>query len=250
VKRHGGVPENLILVNRDDFPDLPPLNTKEGQHYVDRLLERTGADFAVFDNIQSLIAGSMVDEEAWAAVLPWVRDLTRRAIGQFWAHHTGHDESRSYGTKTREWQLDTVMLMEKASIDRVDFVLKFTKARERSPQNRSDFAATRIWIDGDDKWQGQVVRSGDSAKQDFAGPALDKDAVRLQTVLEDLTLGGGATTADAWKAEFVSRYFAKSSTKRANNAFYFARGQIRARGLLKEYPDGRVAQLLPSEKSA
>jgi hypothetical protein len=250
-KRHGGLPENLIIINRDDFPDLPPLDTTDGQKYVDRLIDQVGGvDFVIFDNVQSLVRGSMVDEDAWAAVLPWIRDLTRRAIGQLWAHHTGHDESRSYGTKTREWQLDTVMLMEKASTDRVDFVLKFTKARERSPQNRNDFAPTRIWIGDDDKWQSLAVRTANSAKQDFAGPALDKNAARLWTVLEDLTLGGGTTTTNAWIAEFSSRHFANSSTKRAKNAFYDARGQIRAKGLIDEHADGRVAQRLPADKSA
>ena len=31
-----------------------------------------------------------------------------RSIGQMWFHHTGHDESKSYGSKAREWQMDTV----------------------------------------------------------------------------------------------------------------------------------------------
>jgi hypothetical protein len=26
-----------------------------------------------------------------------------------WLHHTGHNETQSYGTKTREWQMDTVL---------------------------------------------------------------------------------------------------------------------------------------------
>jgi RecA-family ATPase len=29
AQRHGSVPENLIYINRDDFPDLPPLNTRK-----------------------------------------------------------------------------------------------------------------------------------------------------------------------------------------------------------------------------
>ena len=40
----------------------------------------------------------MVDEEAWAQALPWVKSLTKRGIGQLWVHHTGHDESKGYGT--------------------------------------------------------------------------------------------------------------------------------------------------------
>jgi hypothetical protein len=55
----------------------------------------------------------MKDEEPWQDTLRWARSLTNRAIGQLWVHHTGHDDSRSYGTKTREWQLDTVILLKR-----------------------------------------------------------------------------------------------------------------------------------------
>jgi hypothetical protein len=85
-----------------------------------------------------LLAGDMKEAEPWAAVMPWVRSLTRRRIGQLWLHHTGHDESRSYGDKTKEWQRDTVMHME--AIERADadvsFALEFRKARERTPATR------------------------------------------------------------------------------------------------------------------
>ena len=75
----------------------------------------------------SLIAGDMKDEEPWQQTLPWVRWLTRQAVGQIWVHHTGHDETRSYGTKTREWQMDTVIHLDAVKRDETDisFCLQF-----------------------------------------------------------------------------------------------------------------------------
>ena len=105
----------------------------------------------IFDNIQALLVGDMKDEEQWSKVLPWVRSLTRRSIGQVWFHHTGHDESRSYGSKAREWQMDCVAIMEKVHDPDSDlaFSLKFTKARERTPESREDFEPIIMRLKGD-----------------------------------------------------------------------------------------------------
>ena len=51
-------------------------------------------------------------ERSESEILPWVRSLTRQRIAQLWFHHTGHDESHGYGSKAREWQMDTVAMME------------------------------------------------------------------------------------------------------------------------------------------
>jgi hypothetical protein len=164
VRRHGRIPDTLFIVNREQFPDMPPLNTDAGQQFINRIIEALGGvDLVVFDNVQSLLNGDMKDEESWQAVLPWVRDLTRRHIGQVWVHHTGHDETHDYGSKTREWQLDTVALMERAERPETDiaFRLSFTKARERAPENRSDFEPALIML-ANDEWmseQGGHVRT-------------------------------------------------------------------------------------------
>lgn len=156
VRRAGGeISDTFFILNRHDSPDLPPLNTVEGQRYFDRIVELIGGvDLIIFDNIQSLLVGDMKDEESWQQTLPWVRELTRRNIGQVWVHHTGHDEGKSYGTKTREWQLDTVGLLKRVEQPDTDiaFTLEFTKSRERAPHNRSDFASVTIILK-DDQWQ-------------------------------------------------------------------------------------------------
>jgi len=161
AQRHGAVPDNLVFINRDDFPGLPPLNTVDGQRYVNQLIEHApGTEFAFLDNVQALLVGDMKEEDGWSATLPWIRDLTRRSIGQCWVHHTGHDTSRGYGSKTREWQLDTVMLMtdraDKGEL-LVDFDLSFTKTRERNQRNRADFADARIWINQEGQWESSVT---------------------------------------------------------------------------------------------
>src|SRR5262249_2629759 len=99
-------------------------------------------DASIFDNIMSLVAGDMKDEESWRQTIPWQHSLTKRNIGQAWLHHTGHNEKQSYGTKTREWQMDTVLFGERAERPETDvsFKLEFRKARERRPDNRPDFA--------------------------------------------------------------------------------------------------------------
>jgi hypothetical protein len=110
---------------------------------IETLIKEAGhVDLIIFDNIMSLILGDMKDEESWRKTLPWVKSLTKRHIGQIWIHHTGHDETHSYGTKTREWQMDTVIQLEKISRPDTDvsFQLVFKKARERRPETRDDFA--------------------------------------------------------------------------------------------------------------
>src|SRR5215203_4362438 len=68
--------------------------------------------------------------------------------------HTGHDETKSYGSKTREWQMDTVIHLQPVKRDDTDisFSLEFRKARERAPQDRSDFADLHVaLVDG--RWE-------------------------------------------------------------------------------------------------
>jgi hypothetical protein len=60
-----------------------------------------------------LTTGDMLDPVEWQKILGWMQKLTGQHIGQLWIHHTGHNEQQSYGTKTREWQLDTVALLER-----------------------------------------------------------------------------------------------------------------------------------------
>jgi hypothetical protein len=119
-----------------------------------------GADVIIFDNIQSLLVGSHREDETWAPMLPWIRDLTRGKVGQLWLHHTGLASDRGYGDKTREWQFDTVAIMKVPETPApgrlVEFRLEFAKARERTLNNRADFEPVEIWLDENNMWQSSV----------------------------------------------------------------------------------------------
>jgi hypothetical protein len=146
------------VLNTEDFPEMPPLSDRLGRLAIDEIITALGGvDLVVFDNVQSLLAGDMKEELSWQTVLRWVKDLTRRKIAQVWVHHTGHDTTRTYGTKTREWQMDAVALLEAVDKPEADlaFTLKFSKARERTPNNRNDFAPTIVTL-ANDRWAGEA----------------------------------------------------------------------------------------------
>lgn len=206
ARRANVTPNNLYFMSRDDFDNMPPLNTPMGQRFIDNFIYRTGgADFVYFDNVQALLLGDMKDEEPWQQTLPWIRSLTRRAIGQLWVHHTGHDTGRSYGTKTREWQLDTVALAEPVERSGADiaFSLRFTKARERGPDNRGDFDPVVVTL-VNDQWavEGSSRRGGKPPSptgSKFYDALLD--AVVSAGQISSLSAGKPATTTASWLSE-------------------------------------------------
>jgi hypothetical protein len=201
-------PSGFHALSTEDIPNFHPLNTQQGQMTIERIIaEMGGCDFVIFDNVMSLISGSMVDEEAWAQTLPWVKSLTRRGIGQLWVHHTGHDENKGYGTKTREWQMDVVIHLSKVerSDTDVSFKLEFRKARERRPDNREYFQPVDIFL-VDDRWTGDASAGSQGAKK--ASPS----ATRYFEALLNVVAGGmqpksrqlhgcHAVHNDDWKAE-------------------------------------------------
>ena len=64
--------------------------------------------------------------------------LTHEAVnGQVWFHHTGHDESRSYGSKAREWQMDCVAIMEKVHDPDSDLAFSLSSPRHASGLQKS-----------------------------------------------------------------------------------------------------------------
>ena len=158
-------PATFMALSREDLPGLQPLNTIAGQKMIDKLItERCGGvDAAFFDNVMALVAGNHSEEEGWSETLPWICDLTRRAIGQVWIHHTGHDTSRQYGTKTREWEMDTYAQLDRLEGGDINFLLTFRKARERNPTNREQFADMQIGL-VDDQWVHQSAEGSRKTK--------------------------------------------------------------------------------------
>jgi hypothetical protein len=127
-----------------------------------------------------------------------------------WVHHTGHDESWSYGTKTREWQLDTVAVLERGKASTapdIAFELKFTKARQRTPENRADFDAVKITLDGDrwsvepmEKAKGKPDRMPSPLARKFHAALVDATASPCGK-LRQQARGRVCVTKAEWEAE-------------------------------------------------
>jgi Bifunctional DNA primase/polymerase, N-terminal/AAA domain/Primase C terminal 2 (PriCT-2) len=205
--RLGAVPDGFHALSHEDVENFAPLNTPQGQAFINSVIERIGGvDLIVFDNVMSLISGDQKDEESWRQTVPWVRSLTKRSISQLWIHHTGHDESHSYGSKTREWQMDTVIKLEQPDEEQSGdlFKLVFDKARERTPETRADFDNIKVALVADMWTCGEAgVRK---AKVSPLGLKF-LDALRDATIGNEANKMHGcpAATIASWRAECGKR---------------------------------------------
>jgi hypothetical protein len=203
--RLGVSPRSIVFypLNHEDIADFQPLNSEAGQKFVlDFIKKKGGVDLVIFDNIMALTTGDMKDEESWQRTLPLVAKLTAQEIGQIWVHHTGYNKEHGYGTSTREWRMDTVMLFteqQRPDTD-VSFSLTFTKARERTPETRRDFEEITIAL-LDDEW----IYSGTPQKQKKLSPRARKflDALRNAFVSAEKHRfqNWQAIKISAWQAE-------------------------------------------------
>ncbi|WP_338821403.1 AAA family ATPase [Bradyrhizobium septentrionale] len=207
--RHGDDPEYFYALSHEDVPAFSPLNTAEGQDAIEQLIAEIGSvDLIIFDNIMCLIAGDQKETLPWQQTLPWALSLTQRGIGQIWIHHTGHDETRGYGDKAREWQMDTVIHLETAKRDDTDvsFTLQFRKARERTPTIRFDFQEVKIAL-VNDRWEHEL---SSARRPGRLAPRVQKALEALTTVLAGdraSMLPGNRRAAhrDDWAAECNAR---------------------------------------------
>jgi hypothetical protein len=84
-----------------------------------------------------LLVGPLSNEETWAPMVPLIRQLSSRRIAQGWLHHTGHDTNKGFGTKTSQWEMDTVAMMtKKENPDDGSLLLDFRKARPHAANRR------------------------------------------------------------------------------------------------------------------
>ena len=136
----------LYGYNRDVLNDGDaPLNALEGEVWLMREIGDVKPDLIIFDFIMCLLTGSMAEEEL--VVKEMVRKISKRRIAQIWLHHTGHDTSKAFGTKTREWEMDTVIGMTKDTQNDEHIQMEFKKARLRTPKTREQFASLKIACD-------------------------------------------------------------------------------------------------------
>jgi hypothetical protein len=205
AKRLGVAPEGMHVLSHEDIEDFAPLNTLQGQAQIEWQIARIGKlDLILFDNVACLLAGNMKETEQWAATMPWVKSLTRRSIGQLWLHHA-NEENKSYGDKTREWSMDTVLHMEAAERPDTDvsFLLKFEKARERTPENRAAFANTKVAL-VNDQWTSDVAITSIKQKISPLGKKFHDALVNATTDSDANKMFNCPTaTIEEWRAECV-----------------------------------------------
>jgi hypothetical protein len=206
-KRIGIIPKGFNALSHEDVENFAPLNTPEGQNLIEAAIAKIGkVELIIFDNIMSLIAGEMKDEEPWRETLPFQHALTKRKIGQIWLHHTGHDETRSYGTKTREWQMDTMLFGERIERPDADVSMKleFRKARERTPATRADFTDITVAL-VNDEW---VHTNPDGGSKTRPSPLGQKflDALKNELAGDNATTSAGIrrVNQEAWRLECLA----------------------------------------------
>jgi AAA domain len=234
----GPEPETLYFLSHEDVPNFAPLNTKAGQKWLDGFIERLGGvDLIIFDSIMCLTLGEQKDPDVWRAVIPWARDLTTRGIGQVWVHHTGHDETRSYGDKSREWQLDVVAILTKEDDGKfVSFKMEFKKARERHSDNYQDFAPRHVSL-ADDEWVSEAAEPSKPKKAGKAKTASDHclgilaELMRTKAMDFPQALGRNAVLRHDWQEAAVSAGVC------GNNTFRNLKAKLKLEGKIAELAD-------------
>lgn len=244
VKRMEQVPETFSAVCVADLDDFQPLNTEDGQARLWSLIDEIGGvDVVIFDSVMCLLSGNMIDEAPWSQVMPLVHSLTKKSIGQIWVHHTGHKEGQSYGTKTREWQMDAVIIFEpiKRNDTDVSFTVEFRKARKREPENRADFQNVKVALVGDEWTHEHTDRiAGPKPPSPKAMKCLD--ALRCVIDRGQISMvsnGKAAASVADWKAECYGRnLFNRDNPKSANSEFHKCKRVLLEAGLIMEGQGG------------
>ena len=209
----------LYGYNRDILKDgdMPPLNTPEGEKWLWHEIDLIKPDLIVFDSIMCLLTGSMSEEESWAPVKALVRKISSRRIAQVWLHHTGHDNSKGFGTKTREWEMDTVVSLTKGGEDDESLSMEFRKARLRTPEMREQFEARKITC-GPDGWI--IIGNGVSKPRD--GRSQEIVTVRHALVDAYNRLSNGISLSPGFDGQPVRKVAVEA-----------IREEVKSRGLLQ-----------------
>jgi hypothetical protein len=145
-----GAEADIYLYNRDvlDPGEMTAFNLEKGEHWLLRELQALKPDMVIFDNIECLCQGPM-DEEHWNPVQTIIRRLSAARIAQVWLDQTGFNASRGYGTKSKEWAMDSVILLSEPEDRKGEGVIRieYTKARLRVPATAALFAPKLIHRD-------------------------------------------------------------------------------------------------------
>lgn len=230
VERLGIKPAGVLFLSREDIEGFPPLNTPEGMSWLLQFLDSVGGvDLIIFDNIMGLLQGDQKDEVSWNAVLALISELTKRNTGQIWIDHTGHDATRGYGSKTKQWRMDTVIhltAVERADTD-IAFTLEFRKARERTPETRADFEDTTIAL-VDDQWVEENIgrRQGKPSQQELRVLEVFDALVGSSNIVTHR--GHRAVHNEPWAKECIRQNYLTS-----DSAFRSCRSRLAQKCLIK-----------------
>ena len=169
MRKRYSVSKELVILSRDALPDgsLPPLNKDTGRNWLMDFIEEHSFDVIFFDSIMCLLEGDMKDETVWEPMKPLIRSLSTRKIAQVWLHHTGHDTTKGYGTKTREWELDTVLSLTFHNKEAGQIKLEFSKNRNKNPENENQYKPLTLQL-GAEGWihEGQQRNKTLTSKSD------------------------------------------------------------------------------------
>jgi AAA domain len=182
--------------NREDLGDdaLAPLNTDAGQAWLKREIAAIKPDLIIFDSIMCLLIGSMSEEATWMPVRPFVRWLSTQRIAQVWLHHA-NDLGKSFGDKTREWEMEAVIKLSKVEGDETAILFEFVKARLRTPKTAAQFLPIVIHP-GDWGFESAIKSAGKRNEAEAVADAFLNALDRL---------ADGITKSHGFGGKFVSK---------------------------------------------
>jgi hypothetical protein len=192
----------------------------------------------------------MMEEEVWTPVKKLIQWLSYKRIAQIWLHHTGHDTSKGFGTKTREWEMDSVVILSKLANDGggddgsvAPFGLKFTKARLRTPHNFRDFEDKKVWRDAEGfKFEGGCAASKPERQQSDHQIMLGivrKTYEKLAANVAPDTSGARKVSVNAMRDDMRSRGYLETNESgklvgRSRQAFSKAKSALTLKGGYEE----------------
>jgi len=125
---------------------MPDLATFEGQEEINAVIENTGAELIIVDNLSCLVrsGGRENDGESWNSVAAWALSMRAQGKSVLFIHHAGKG-GQQRGTSKREDLLDTVIALKRppdyCPADGAVFEVHYEKARNLAGDETQPFEA-------------------------------------------------------------------------------------------------------------
>ena len=131
----------------------------------------------------------MIDEENWLTLKPLIQRISSQRIAQVWLDHTGHNTGRSYGTASKQWEMDAVLILSKPDPEAEEIRVEFTKKRLCRPETAHLFQPLSLTRDPVLGWTSKA------APREAAGTSGGTNQRWFLEVLDDLAEGVGLSPA-------------------------------------------------------